>query len=72
MQNAREEGHVIARVTDNTKNMHSNTIGQLIEYPWNLSNREFISHQVRNCKDKLQGAKRRSGNALIPIVTRLR
>ncbi|GMH89344.1 hypothetical protein TL16_g11428 [Triparma laevis f. inornata] len=46
MQNAREEGHVIARVTDNTKNMHSNTIGQLIEYPWNLSNREFISHQT--------------------------
>jgi hypothetical protein len=46
MQSAREDGHVLARVMDEGKSMHSNSIGELIEYPWNLSNREFIAHQT--------------------------
>ena len=46
MQNARERGNILARVVDEAKNMHYNTTAELVEYPWNLSNREFVMNQT--------------------------
>ena len=52
----------MAKVVDEGKSMHSNLTAELVEYPWNLSNREFVANQtwvrVSDTDFKLEATKR--------------